>query len=477
MVPVTVDGHIAGVSTGAPERTPQYRRCTSRRARAGGTFCRVDARSHQAHPVSRLVKQAACAASTKACRGRGAHRRSCDSLRTGGVRQRRGRTAEPGRGAPRAATRSGPSNPRFAVDLQVHAVGGAGSSAGGAAWAWSRGERLRRRCDRGPRVACKRTDAAHLEVPAVPDGVSGTRARAPAHGRVDLYNAALEQRIWAWRHDGVSITFREQSKQLTEARQELRWLDGMNALAQHGVLRRLERAFQAFYRRVGAGQTPASPVQAASRVSLAHLAAVRQRRSGSRRRASQRPRSSPRRRPREVPRTPTLPRERQARPGDRHSSAEWSLVADDRVSRTLSSESRRGRSSLSGSTSASTRSPRSQPANASPGRTPRAARRELRRAHRKVSRRQKGSRSRRRAARDLARAQENVSGTRRTHHHTVARRLVRQHSVLAIEDLHVGRLTRSARGTVERPGSRVRQKAGLNREILDQGLGAFRALP
>src|SRR3954451_5928011 len=72
----------------------------------------------------------------------------------------------------------------------------------------------------------------------------------------DLYNAALEQRISAWRTHRVSITFSEQSKQLTDARHELPWLMVMSALAQHGVLRRLDRAFQPFYRRVRAGQAP-----------------------------------------------------------------------------------------------------------------------------------------------------------------------------------------------------------------------------
>jgi len=36
-----------------------------------------------------------------------------------------------------------------------------------------------------------------------------------------------------------------------------------------------------------------------------------------------------------------------------------------------------------------------------------------------------------------------------------------------MEDLTVRNLTASARGTVEEPGTRVSQKAGLNREILD----------
>jgi putative transposase len=103
----------------------------------------------------------------------------------------------------------------------------------------------------------------------------------------------------------------------------------------------------------------------------------------------------------------------------------------------------------------------------------RAARCKIRRARRKVTRRRKGSRSRRRAARDLARAYEKVAGTRHTHHHTVARRLAREHLVLAVEDLQVRNLTRSARGSVEHPGTHVRQKAGLNREILDQGWTDF----
>ena len=42
---------------------------------------------------------------------------------------------------------------------------------------------------------------------------------------------------------------------------------------------------------------------------------------------------------------------------------------------------------------------------------------------------------------------------------------------IAVEDLKVKRLTTSAEGTVERPGKNVRQKAGLNREILEVSPG------
>jgi hypothetical protein len=72
----------------------------------------------------------------------------------------------------------------------------------------------------------ERTDAAHLEVPVLPDGVAGhglERRRAVA---CDLYDAGLEQRVWAWRRHRVAITFREQSKQLTAA-----WLLGATGIA------------------------------------------------------------------------------------------------------------------------------------------------------------------------------------------------------------------------------------------------------
>jgi hypothetical protein len=43
--------------------------------------------------------------------------------------------------------------------------------------------------------------------------------------------------------------------------------------------------------------------------------------------------------------------------------------------------------------------------------------------------------------------------------------------VVVVEDLRIGNLTRSARGTAERPGSNVKAKAGLNRSILGMAWG------
>ncbi|MFG2040191.1 RNA-guided endonuclease InsQ/TnpB family protein [Dactylosporangium sp. NPDC048998] len=52
-------------------------------------------------------------------------------------------------------------------------------------------------------------------------------------------------------------------------------------------------------------------------------------------------------------------------------------------------------------------------------------------------------------------------------------RLVRDHGLVAVEDLRVRNMTVSASGTADRPGRNVRAKAGLNRAILDKGWGGL----
>jgi len=49
--------------------------------------------------------------------------------------------------------------------------------------------------------------------------------------------------------------------------------------------------------------------------------------------------------------------------------------------------------------------------------------------------------------------------------------LARRFDTLYIEDLQIRKMTRSAKGNAQRPGKNVRQKSGLNREILASGWG------
>lgn len=76
----------------------------------------------------------------------------------------------------------------------------------------------------------------------------------------DLYNAALEERREAYRKRKVSIRYGDQSAQLKDIRKadpdgQGRW----SFSSQQATLRRLDKAFQAFFRRVKAGRTPGFP--------------------------------------------------------------------------------------------------------------------------------------------------------------------------------------------------------------------------
>ena len=75
----------------------------------------------------------------------------------------------------------------------------------------------------------------------------------------ELYNAALQERRDAWQKCGVSITVASQSAQLPvvkEVRPEYR---DIHSQVLQDVLTRLDRAFQAFFRRMQAGETPGYP--------------------------------------------------------------------------------------------------------------------------------------------------------------------------------------------------------------------------
>ena len=58
--------------------------------------------------------------------------------------------------------------------------------------------------------------------------------------------------------------------------------------------------------------------------------------------------------------------------------------------------------------------------------------------------------------------------------HEVTSELVQNYDVIGIEDTALANMTRSAAGTAEEPGKNVAQKSGLNRSILEQNLGQVR---
>jgi putative transposase len=95
----------------------------------------------------------------------------------------------------------------------------------------------------------------------------------------------------------------------------------------------------------------------------------------------------------------------------------------------------------------------------------------LRRLERKLARAKKGSARRGQVRLGIARLRARERDRRKDWAEKVSTDIVRGFDLIKVEDLRVKSMTRSAKGTREVPGRRVRQKSGLNRGILRSGWG------
>jgi putative transposase len=74
-----------------------------------------------------------------------------------------------------------------------------------------------------------------------------------------IYNAAFGERREAWRMRGISVTYYQQQAELPGIKAALPEYCEVNAQVLQDVVQRVDRAFQAFFRRVGSGETPGYP--------------------------------------------------------------------------------------------------------------------------------------------------------------------------------------------------------------------------
>ena len=102
----------------------------------------------------------------------------------------------------------------------------------------------------------------------------------------------------------------------------------------------------------------------------------------------------------------------------------------------------------------------------SPGRQDR-----LRRLQRQIARARPGSNRRTRLKRSIARLRAREVDARRDWCEKTSTALASRFDVIRVEDLNIGNMTRSAKGTTGHPSRNVGAKAGLNREILASGWG------
>lgn len=292
-----------------------------------------------------------------------------------------------------------------------------------------------------------------------------------------LYNAALEERREAWRMGRHRINYCEQSAQLKEIRADDP--DGIGRWSfdcARSPVRRLDRAFQAFYRRCKAGEKPGYPrFRGRGRWDSVEWPAV----NGGARWDS-------------VPH-PTVTRVRLQ--GIGHVRVHQHRPVKGAV-KTITVKREAGRWYVVLSCDGVPAEPL-EPTGAAvgidmgiasflttsdgehvPNPRPLAATAErLAVAQQELARKQRGSSRRRKTRAKVARLHAKVRRTRLDHAHKTALALVRDHDLIAHEDLQVANMTRRPKprpggdGTFEPNGAAA--KSGLNKSILDAGWGDF----
>jgi len=98
----------------------------------------------------------------------------------------------------------------------------------------------------------------------------------------------------------------------------------------------------------------------------------------------------------------------------------------------------------------------------------------MRKAQRTLARKEKFSSNWKKQKAAISRLHVRIADARKDFLHKVSTAISKNHAVVYLEDLKVRNMSASARGTLDNPGKGVRQKAGLNKAILDQGWFEFR---
>ena len=281
-----------------------------------------------------------------------------------------------------------------------------------------------------------------------------------------LYNAALEEWRWAYRA-GVSVSLYSQYRELTAIRAENEFWGSMSIQVGRGVLSRADRARQAFYRRVKAGETPGYPRFKSSRrwhtIELANVTPSMVKPRGSY--CAIRIKSLPEIRlrkglnlPEDVPKALTITL--------RGRRLFVNLTYEVELATLPESEA-----AVGVDMGVSDRLALSNGEHVGRRRKPNA---KLRRAQRRLSTCKKGSHRWRKRRAVLANQQHRERIRNRNECHRITTDLVRRFGLIAVEDLAIKNMTRSAAGTLENPGTGVAQKRGLNRSISEQTWGMIR---
>ncbi len=289
-----------------------------------------------------------------------------------------------------------------------------------------------------------------------------------------LYNCALEQRkVWWERGEGKSPTRYQQEAELKDIRDEMPEYAAIHSHVLQDVLARLDKAFQAFFRRLKAGEKPGYPrfqgrtryhsftykeYGNGARLDNGFLVLSKIGRVGVR---WSRPLQG-------TPKTVTIPREadgwyaiiscadvpmQPAPPTGRETGIDVGLKVFLVTAHGLVVENPRHF---------------------------RKSERRIAKADQHVARCQKGSKGRKKAVARRAKAYQHVKRQRLDFHHKVALQLIRENDTIYLEDLQIANLSRRPAPKPDGNGGYLpngaKRKVGLNKSIQDAGWAQFRTI-
>ena len=266
-----------------------------------------------------------------------------------------------------------------------------------------------------------------------------------------LYNAALGQRRWFYDEWQISRSYSDQSGWFKDERESNRWFAAINFSSAQATLRRLDKAFQNFFRRVKVGQEPGYPrFKATDRFDSilfpSHGDGIRLKGNRLRVQHVGTIRVCLHREVKGTIKTLSIKRE----------AGNWFLVVACDVGEPVPVGNVLPAVGLDvGLTHFATLSNGEKTAN------PRFLKEELpalRRAQRSVSRKKKRSNNRKKAKRKVARIHARVANCRREHQHKVSNDLISRYGKVAVESLNVQGMVRNRR---------------LSRAIADVGWSGF----
>lgn len=290
----------------------------------------------------------------------------------------------------------------------------------------------------------------------------------------ELYNAALQERRDAWSHSKTRIRYGDQSTQLTEIRSARPDQAVWSYSSQQATLRRLNKAFDGFFRRMKAGQKAGYPrFKGRARFDSVlwpkdgdgarwlpeqrriYLQGVGQVKVHLHRQVQGR--------------VKTIQIKRQGR--------HWMLVlsCDDVVANPLPATDSQVGVDLGIASFATT----SDGEHVDNPRWGRQSADKLTAAQQRLQRARRGGRNRRAKRETVAARHRKIANQRKDFHHKQARRLIEQYDLVVVEDLAIANMVRRAKPVpdAENPGrflpNGARAKSALNRSIIDAGWGQF----